>query len=103
YQWLLDRAVGGLPLTAAGYLRPADVEAASAVVPAVGDWIGKKNREDLTLPLLNHRESMQAMKLLRKFKGSLKLTRLAARAQRDTEELWDHLVAYLTPGEAGTP
>ena len=46
HQWFLDRAgEGGIELTAAGYLKPDDVEAAAALVPAMADWIGKKNRE----------------------------------------------------------
>ena len=45
YQWFLDRAKdGGIPLTTAGYLKPSDVEEASKVVPAMNDWIGKRNR-----------------------------------------------------------
>ncbi|MEJ6543551.1 plasmid pRiA4b ORF-3 family protein [Brachybacterium paraconglomeratum] len=37
--WFLERAdaEGGIPLTGAGYLRPADVEAASAVLPQMAD------------------------------------------------------------------
>lgn len=36
--WFLDHAAGGgLPLTAAGYLKPADVESASRVVPEMTD------------------------------------------------------------------
>lgn len=45
YRWFLDRANGdGIELTSAGYLKPADVEAASQVVPAMGQWYGKNNR-----------------------------------------------------------
>ena len=53
-----------------------DVEAASEVVPVVGDWIGKRNREDLTVPLLEFRQSLQQFGLLRKYKGKLLLTKL---------------------------
>lgn len=42
-EWFLDRATDGIPLTAAGYLKPIDVETASKVVPAVGDWIARRS------------------------------------------------------------
>lgn len=46
YLWFLDRANGdGLALTSAGYLKPADVTAASAVLPTMRHWIGTKNRQ----------------------------------------------------------
>lgn len=97
YQWFLDRAGDdGIPLTAAGYLKPADVEAASKVVPAMGDWYGAHNREVNCLPLLEFRESLQSMGLLRKYKGALLLTRAGAVAQRDPAALWDHLAARLS-------
>jgi hypothetical protein len=56
---------GGIPLTGAGYLKPADVEAASEVVPAMADWIGKNNREAHCGPLLHFRLNLQAVGLLR--------------------------------------
>jgi Plasmid pRiA4b ORF-3-like protein len=98
YQWFLDRAVDGIPLTAAGYLRPIDVEAASEVVPAVGDWIGKKNREDMTYPLLDFRQSLQRIGLLRKYKGKLLLTKAGKAAQADPRVLWGHLAAHRLDG-----
>ncbi len=74
HRWFLDRAKGGgIELTSAGYLKPDDVEAASQVVPAMGDWIGKNNREIHAVPLLAFRESLQAMGLLRKYTGTLLL------------------------------
>lgn len=102
HRWFLDRAKdGGIELTSAGYLKPVDVEAASAVVPAMGDWIGKNNRESLAAPLLEFRESLQSMGLLRKHKGTLLLTRAGAAAQRDPMKLWAHLVGRLIPEKAG--
>ncbi|MFT3833173.1 MAG: hypothetical protein QM711_07605 [Micropruina sp.] len=42
YRHLLEQADGdGLPLTAAGYLRPADVQTLAAVMPTMRDWIHK--------------------------------------------------------------
>ncbi len=102
YQWFLDRAVDGIALTAAGYLKPVDVEAASEIVPAVGDWIGKKNREDMTYPLLDFRQSLQRIGLLRKYKGKLLLTRAGKAAQADQTVLWGHLSAHLLDGPDGS-
>ena len=102
YRWFLDRAKGGgIELTSAGYLRPADVEAASAVVPAMGDWIGKNNREINAVPVLEFRESLQSMGLLRKHKGTLLLTRAGAAAQRHPLNLWRHLADRLIPEKPG--
>jgi hypothetical protein len=85
YQWFLDRAAGdGITLTAAGYLKPADVEAASEVVPVVGDWIGKRNREDLTIPMLEFRQS------------------LGKAAQADPVVMWRHLADRLVDGDEDT-
>jgi hypothetical protein len=101
--WFLDRARdGGIELTSAGYLKPADVEAASKVVPAMGDWIGTHNREAHSGPLLHFRRTLQTMGLLRKHKGTLVLTRAGAAAHGDPSKLWDHLSSRLLPGEDRT-
>jgi len=103
YQWFLDRAQdGGIALTAAGYLKPADVEAASKVVPTMNDWIGKHNREVQCYPLLRFRESMQGLGLLRKYKGTLLLTKAGQAAQRDPEKLWGYVAARMIPSTKGT-
>ncbi len=98
YQWFLDRAKdGGIPLTTAGYLKPADVEEASKVVSAMSDWIGKHNREVQCYPLLRFREGVQSLGLLRKYKGTLLLTKAGVAAQRDADRLWEHLAGRLIP------
>jgi len=98
YQWFLDRAKdGGIALTTAGYLKPADVEEVSKVIPAMNDWIGKHNREIQCYPLLRFRESVQSLGLLRKHKGTLVLTRAGVAAQRDPNRLWEHLAGRLIP------
>lgn len=79
--WFLQRASGGgIELTAAGYLKPADVEAASTIIPVMADWIGANSRETHTVPVLHFRESLQQLGLLRKYKGKLLLTRAGASA-----------------------
>jgi hypothetical protein len=101
YQWFLDRAAGdGIQLTAAGYLKPVDVEAAAAEVPVVGDWIGKRNREDLTVPLLEFRQSLQGIGLLRKHQGKLLLTKAGKAARSDPASLWRHVASRLIDGPA---
>ena len=98
YQWFLDRAKGGgIPLTTAGYLKPADVEDASKVVPVMNDWIGKHNREVQCDPLLRFREGVQSLGLLRKRKDTLLLTKAGVAAQRDADRLWEHLAGRLIP------
>ncbi|MEE6177855.1 hypothetical protein [Mycobacterium sp. 050134] len=98
YQWFLDRAKdGGIPLTAAGYLKPADVEEASKVVPVMNDWIGEHNREVQCYPLLRFREGMQWLGLLRKHKGTLLLTKAGVTAERDADRLWGHIAGRLIP------
>lgn len=97
--WFLDQAGdGGIPLTAAGYLRPAVVEEAARLVPAMANWIGKGNREDLTYPIAIFREAMvKRLGLLRKYKGALHLTRAGAAARDKPAALFDHLAAAITP------
>ena len=98
YQWFLDRAKdGGIPLTTAGYLKPADVGEASKVVPVMNDWIGKRNREIQCYPLLRFREGVQSLGLLRKHKGILLLTKAGVAAQREPDRLWEHLADRLIP------
>lgn len=94
FQWYLDRAAdGGIALTSAGYLKPADVEEAVKVVPTMRDWLGfgKNNREANSLPLLAFRQQLQSLGLLRKSKGTLLLTKAGQAAQRDITVLWRHL------------
>jgi len=99
--WLLDRATdGGIPLTAAGYLKPADVEALAALLPTMGRWIGKANREDLTWPVAEFRELMvRRLGLLRNYKGRLLLTRTGAAVRGNPRMLFAHLASRLRPGD----
>ncbi len=88
YQWLLDRvADGGLQLTAAGYLRPVDVRAAFEDWGLDDEWIGTGNREVHTVPVWEVREGALALRLVRRYKGRLLLTRLGAQARRDPDVL----------------
>ncbi|MWB97646.1 hypothetical protein [Agromyces seonyuensis] len=102
HRWLLERADGdGIPLTAAGYLRPADVQALAAVLPSMQDWIFAVHREIDAHPVLDFREHLRDIGLLRKFKGTLRLTRLGRAGLADGAALWQHLADQLVPAEAG--
>lgn len=97
-QWFLDRASGdGIELTAAGYLKPADVVAACALLPTVHEGIGKNNRENLTRQLLSFREDLQRLGLLRKYKGRLMLTKAGDAARTSPDRLMRHLAQRLVP------
>jgi hypothetical protein len=96
--WFLNRAAdGGIPLTAAGYLKPADVQAVAELLPTMNGWIGRANREIETTPVLYFRKLLQALGLLRKHKDTLRTTRVAAAAQDSPQELWDPLAEKLAP------
>jgi hypothetical protein len=102
FAWFLDRAGDdGLALTAAGYLKPDDVYAAAQVVPTMAGWIGKANRENDARPILHFRKALQSIGLLRKHKGTLRLTRSGAAAREAREELWNHLADKLAPAKGG--
>jgi hypothetical protein len=102
FAWFLDRAAdGGMPLTPAGYLKPADVEAAARVLPAMGDWIGRGNRESETMPVFHFRKLLQSLGLLRKYKGTLRLTRAGAGVQQACEMLWNFLADELGSADEG--
>ncbi len=103
YQWLLER-VGedGIRLTKAGYLPPADVEATMQALDLWEDWIGKGNREDLTLPVLELRESAQRLGLLRKHRGRLLRTKRGAAAAADPVRLYRDLAERMPPARRDT-
>lgn len=89
YLWL-TRRIGpeGLSLTAAGWLPPVVVREAMTDLGWAKDWIGKGNREDQTLPVLQLRESAQRLGLIRKIKGRLVLTSAAKQLLADPTGLW---------------
>lgn len=97
-QWLLDRAAdGGISLTAAGYLKPADVKALAKVLPTMQEWIFPVTREINAQPVGGFRVFVQRAGLLRKYKGSLLLTRAGNHLRKDSAALWDHLADKLIP------
>ena len=100
--WFLERAGdGGIALTQAGYMVPDMVIAASDVVPDQDSWYGKNNRENLAIHVLEFREALQSMKMLRKYKGQLLPTRRAAATQGDPDYVWELLAESLIPQKEG--
>ena len=89
----------GIKLTSAGYLPPADVEAASAELGLAGEWIGKHNREVQTLPVLELRESAMRLGLLRRYRGMLLATPRGRKLRDDPVGLWWHLAGQLPPAK----
>ena len=96
--WLLNR-VGeqGIRLTAAGYLPPKVVTVAMDELGWRAKWIGSCTREDTTAPILELRETAQQLKLLRKYRGQLLLTKIGAALRDDPEALRRHLAQSRRP------
>ncbi len=98
HQWLLNRAaVGGIPLTAAGYLKPTDVKELAEVLPTMDGWIFTVSREVDAHPVLGFRTFVQKAGLLRKYKGHLVLSKAGKAAQQSTSALWGQLAEHLIP------
>ncbi|QIK67302.1 plasmid pRiA4b ORF-3 family protein [Nocardioides sp. HDW12B] len=102
-RWFLERiGADGLAMTAAGWLRPEDVVAASEMVPDGPDWIGKKNREIDTVPVHQFRLMLADLGLTRKYEGRLRLSKSGAAAYDDPDRLWRLLAGALPPGKTRT-
>jgi hypothetical protein len=95
---LLDTIGGGVKLTGAGYLPPAVVQTVFDELDMGDEWIGKGNREDLTIPVLQLRETAQRLKLLRRYKGRLVPTARGRELAGDPVGLWRHLAGALPVG-----
>jgi hypothetical protein len=78
-------------LTAAGYLPPAIVSTIFDELDLDQEWIGKGNREDLTVPVFELRETAQRLGLLRKYKSRLVLTSRGRTLASDPVGLWWYL------------
>ncbi len=95
---LLDTVGDGVKLTAAGYLPPALVQTIFDELDMGEEWIGKGNREDLTMPVLHLRETAQQLKLLRRYKGRLVPTSKGRTLAGDPVGLWWCLAGALPVG-----
>jgi hypothetical protein len=98
---LLDAIGDGVKLTAAGYLPPAVVQAIFDELDLGDEWIGKGNREDLTVPVLELREAAQRLKLVRRYKGRLVPTSRGKNLAQDPVGLWWHVAESLPLGGRG--
>jgi hypothetical protein len=95
YVWLLQRVGDGLPLTAAGWLPPAVVTEAMDALWPDDQWIGKRNREDLTEPVRRLRASAQRLGLLRVNRGRLLATKAGGALRHDPVLMWRHVAERL--------
>ena len=99
FAWFV-RHVGtdGLPLTAQGYLRPADVTAAAERLHLDDEWIGAMNRESLTPPVAELRRAAAHAGLVRVAKGRIHATARGTALADDPVALWWHLADRLPAG-----
>lgn len=98
YRMFLDLIGDGVPLTAAGYLKPALVEQIAERTGISDWWIGKANREDLTYPVAEIRSTARALGLVSVRKGRLAPTAAAARCGQNPHALRRHIVGRLPLG-----
>lgn len=99
--WLLERAgsADGLPMTAAGWMKPATLTEFMAVLPTAADWIHSATREIDVHIVSDFRVTLQNDRLLRKFKNSLRLTEAGKAALADPADLWAFLVERLVSSD----
>lgn len=99
--WLLERAAlpDGLPLTAAGWMKPAILAEFMSVLPTAADWIHSATREVDVNVVSEFRGTLQNLRLLRKYKESLRLTAAGEAALADPADLWAFLAERLVPGD----
>ncbi|TNU72861.1 plasmid pRiA4b ORF-3 family protein [Miniimonas arenae] len=90
---------GGVPLTAAGYLKPADVVALAEELELSREWIGKMTREDSTPPIGQFRELVRRLGLARAFRGRMVCTKLGDRLVNDPVGMVELLVERLPWGD----
>lgn len=96
---VLLRTVGdGVVLTAAGYLPPRIVSSLWDELDLEDEWIGKGNREDQTLPVMELRQSATALGLVRKARGRLTVTAAGRKLADDPEALLRHIASRLPLG-----
>ncbi len=94
--WLLQQATpDGLPLTQAGYLRPADVKAVAEVLPTMQGWIFPVTREVHARPVGIFHHHLRDVGLLRASKGTLRVTKVGRECLDDPGQLWRQLAARL--------
>ncbi|MEI2776340.1 MAG: plasmid pRiA4b ORF-3 family protein [Tetrasphaera sp.] len=105
YTLLLEIAgEDGIPLSAAGWMKPVIVARIFGELDLDEEWLGKGNREDLTPEVALIREGVVKAGLLRKVKGKLLRTKAGQACMGDPARLWSHLagrIGALDNGWAG--
>lgn len=101
FEVLLDVIGDGVRLTAAGYLPPAVVEQIADRTGVTRWWIGKANREDLTWPVAELRDTARSLGLVSVRKGVLAPTAVAKRHGGRSQVLLRHVVTRLPLGRTG--
>jgi hypothetical protein len=86
---LLLRLAGtdGIPLTGAGWMKPAIVEQIAGEFGLLGTWMGKGNRENQAMPIADLRASAVTSGLLRNHRGRLLVTTLGASVRTDPDRV----------------
>ncbi|WP_202345374.1 hypothetical protein [Leucobacter chromiireducens] len=93
---LLSLAEGeGLPLTAAGNLKPVTVKELAPVLPTIEEWPFGVGTELNTDPVHRFRVYVVQLKLLRQYRGHLQLTRVGRIAHAHPVFLWQYLAKTL--------
>jgi mRNA-degrading endonuclease RelE of RelBE toxin-antitoxin system len=95
YRWFLTRIANGIRLTSAGWLPPAVVVETMQHLGRDAGWIGKGNREDLTRPVAELRETARRLGLVRVHRGELRCTDAGRRLRADPAGLWAHVAGRL--------
>lgn len=100
YRWFLERLGDGVKLTGAGYLPPALVVETMQHLGWDAGWIGKGNREDLTVPVAELRGTARRLGLVRVHRGHLRTTAIGRRLITDPVGVWQHLATRLPLGRS---
>lgn len=100
FRVLLDVIGDGMPLTAAGYLKPAAVEQIAQRTGVTEWWIGKANREDLTWPVAELRATARALGLISVRKGRIAPTRAITEHRDDPQAILRHITGRLPLGNS---
>jgi len=99
FAWFVRHiGIAGHPLTAQGYLKPADVIAVAEHLNVDDEWIGSMNRESLTPAVAEFRRTAQHAGLVRVAKGRIYATARGATLADDPAGLWWHLADRLPAG-----
>ena len=92
----------GVPLTGAGYLRPAVVMEIAERFHLHRESTGGLNREDSTPGVQDYRAAVRELGLTRSIRGKVRLTKLGAELADDPQRLLAHLISRLPLDAPGT-